>query len=75
MFVKPNGEYDFQKLLEITKIVTKNLNKVIDVNYYPVKEVIKFIKFKFSCIKALKPFEIVELFSRFLTILNQHFYS
>jgi len=47
MFVKPNGEYDFQKLLEITKIVTKNLNKVIDVNYYPVIEVIKFIKFKF----------------------------
>lgn len=43
MFVKANGEYDFQKLLKITKIVTKNLNRVIDVNFYPVKEVITFI--------------------------------
>ena len=33
-----NGKYDFEKLFEITKTVTKNLNKVIDVNYYPVKE-------------------------------------
>jgi len=65
MFVKPDGEYDFHKLLEITKIVTKNLNKVIDVNYYPVKEVIEFIKLKFSCIKALNPFAILELFSNF----------
>lgn len=38
MFVKPNGEYDFEKLLKITKIVTKNLNRVIDVNFYPVIE-------------------------------------
>jgi len=44
MFVKPNGEYDFEKLLKITKIVTRNLNKVIDVNFYPVIEVIQFIK-------------------------------
>jgi ribonucleoside-diphosphate reductase alpha subunit len=27
--------YDFEKLHKITKIVTYNLNKVIDVNYYP----------------------------------------
>ncbi len=33
-----NGKFDHQKLYEITKVVTKNLNKVIDVNYYPVKE-------------------------------------
>merc|ERR1719197_1092631 len=26
--------YDFQKLYEITKVVTRNLNKVIDVNFY-----------------------------------------
>ncbi len=31
-------EYDFQKLYEVTRVVTRNLNKVIDVNYYPVKE-------------------------------------
>ncbi|MEL6557192.1 MAG: ribonucleoside-diphosphate reductase subunit alpha [Bacteroidota bacterium] len=37
MFVK-DGEFDHQKLYEITKVVTRNLNKVIDVNYYPVKE-------------------------------------
>lgn len=43
MFVKPDGEYDFEKLLKITKIVTKNLNRVIDVNFYPVVEVIEFI--------------------------------
>ncbi|MCB9034860.1 MAG: ribonucleoside-diphosphate reductase subunit alpha [Chitinophagales bacterium] len=30
--------FDFQKLYDITYIVTKNLNKVIDVNYYPVVE-------------------------------------
>ncbi|CAL1141766.1 unnamed protein product [Cladocopium goreaui] len=30
--------YDFQKLYEVTKVVTKNLNKVIDRNYYPVEE-------------------------------------
>ncbi|MBX7226120.1 MAG: ribonucleoside-diphosphate reductase subunit alpha [Chitinophagales bacterium] len=30
--------FDFQKLYEITYIVTKNLNKVIDINFYPVPE-------------------------------------
>ncbi len=30
--------FDFEKLKEITYIVTKNLNKVIDINYYPVEE-------------------------------------
>ena len=39
MFVKQNRkEYDFHKLKEVTKIVTRNLNKIIDVNYYPVEE-------------------------------------
>jgi ribonucleoside-diphosphate reductase alpha chain len=33
-----NDTYDFQKLYDITYVVTKNLNKVIDVNYYPVPE-------------------------------------
>ncbi|MFY0689867.1 MAG: ribonucleoside-diphosphate reductase subunit alpha [Cyclobacteriaceae bacterium] len=37
-FVKQDGTYDHQKLYEISKVVTRNLNKVIDVNYYPVKE-------------------------------------
>jgi ribonucleoside-diphosphate reductase alpha chain len=30
--------YDFQKLYDITYTVTKNLNKIIDINYYPVPE-------------------------------------
>lgn len=37
MFVE-NGQFDFQKLREITHVATKNLNKIIDINYYPVKE-------------------------------------
>ena len=37
MFVK-NGEFDHKELFRITKQVTKNLNRVIDRNYYPVKE-------------------------------------
>ncbi|HNU59335.1 MAG TPA: ribonucleoside-diphosphate reductase subunit alpha, partial [Aquaticitalea sp.] len=37
MFVK-NGTFDHKELYRITKRVTKNLNKVIDRNYYPVIE-------------------------------------
>ena len=37
MFVK-DGEFDHQALFDVTKQVTKNLNRVIDRNYYPVKE-------------------------------------
>lgn len=32
------GVFDFQKLYDITRVVTKNLNKVIDINYYPIPE-------------------------------------
>ena len=37
MFVK-NNSFDHKELFNVTKRVTKNLNKVIDRNYYPVKE-------------------------------------
>ena len=37
MFVK-DGAFDHKELFKVTKRVTKNLNKVIDRNYYPVKE-------------------------------------
>jgi len=37
-FVTDDGKFDHQKLYEITKVVTRNLNKVIDVNYYPIPE-------------------------------------
>jgi len=33
-----DGKFDHQKLYEVTYVVAKNLNKVIDVNYYPVEE-------------------------------------
>ncbi|CAO3649949.1 unnamed protein product [Mucor fragilis] len=37
-FVVNREKYDFQKLHDVTKVITKNLNKIIDVNYYPVIE-------------------------------------
>lgn len=37
MFVE-NGKFDHQKLYDVTKRVTRNLNRVIDRNYYPVPE-------------------------------------
>ena len=30
--------FNFQKLYEVTKVVAKNLNRVIDINFYPVEE-------------------------------------
>ncbi|HAE30230.1 MAG TPA: ribonucleoside-diphosphate reductase subunit alpha [Flavobacteriales bacterium] len=36
-FVK-DGEFDHEKLFEVTYQVTKNLNKIIDANYYPIVE-------------------------------------
>jgi ribonucleotide reductase alpha subunit len=35
-FVK-DGEFDFDKLCEVTRVVTRNLNRVIDKNYYPTE--------------------------------------
>jgi len=37
MFVE-NGAFNHQLLYDVTKRVTRNLNRVIDRNYYPVKE-------------------------------------
>lgn len=38
-FVDPKTrEFDFEKLRHVTCVVTKNLNKVIDINHYPVIE-------------------------------------
>jgi ribonucleoside-diphosphate reductase alpha chain len=37
-FITEQGKFDHQKLYEITKVATRNLNKVIDINYYPVVE-------------------------------------
>ncbi|MFI5204886.1 MAG: ribonucleoside-diphosphate reductase subunit alpha, partial [Flavobacteriales bacterium] len=36
-FVK-DGEFDHNKLFEVTYVITKNLNRIIDYNFYPVPE-------------------------------------
>lgn len=33
-----HNQYDFEKLHEVAKVVVRNLNKIIDVNHYPVEE-------------------------------------
>ena len=37
-FVLPNHQYDHQKLFEVVYQATLNLNRIIDINYYPVPE-------------------------------------
>ncbi|CEG71065.1 Putative Ribonucleoside-diphosphate reductase [Rhizopus microsporus] len=37
-YVINREKYDFQKLHDVTKVITRNLNKIIDINYYPVIE-------------------------------------
>ncbi|XP_019719870.1 ribonucleoside-diphosphate reductase large subunit isoform X2 [Hippocampus comes] len=38
MYVTSEKTYDFKRLASVTKVIVKNLNKIIDVNYYPVPE-------------------------------------
>ncbi|CAK9253189.1 unnamed protein product, partial [Sphagnum jensenii] len=35
---KKTRTYDFLKLKEVSKVITRNLNKIIDINYYPVPQ-------------------------------------
>ena len=37
-FIEEDGSYNFEQLAEIAGVCVNNLNKVIDLNYYPVKE-------------------------------------
>jgi len=38
-FVNPETkEFDYEKLHQVTKVIVKNLNNVIDVNYYPTEK-------------------------------------
>jgi ribonucleoside-diphosphate reductase alpha chain len=37
-FVTDDKKFDHQRLYDITYVVTKNLNRIIDINYYPVPE-------------------------------------
>lgn len=38
MYVTPERTFDFKKLAYVTKVIVKNLNKIIDINFYPVPE-------------------------------------
>ena len=35
---KTNKSFNYDKLHEVTKVVTNNLNKVIDINFYPTEK-------------------------------------
>lgn len=37
-YVLKDGSFDFDRLYEVARVVTRNLNKIIDVNYYPIEE-------------------------------------
>jgi len=37
-FVREDRSFDFERLVEITRVVTRNLNRIIDINYYPIPE-------------------------------------
>lgn len=37
-FVKEDNTFDYDKLHEVTKVVAENLNKVIDINFYPTEK-------------------------------------
>jgi len=37
-FVKEDKSFDYDALVNVTKVITRNLNKIIDLNYYPVEE-------------------------------------
>uniref|UniRef100_UPI00358F085E ribonucleoside-diphosphate reductase large subunit n=1 Tax=Myxine glutinosa TaxID=7769 RepID=UPI00358F085E len=38
MYVKADRTFDFHRLFEVTKVIVQNLNKIIDINYYPIPE-------------------------------------
>lgn len=40
-YVTANTTFDFDKLYDVTKVVVKNLNKVIDINFYPIDKAAK----------------------------------
>lgn len=55
-FVNVKGKtFDFDRLRYVTKVVTKNLNKVIDRNFYPVEEVCLFVCYVFHVLYLDSP--------------------
>jgi len=37
-YVKEDRTFDFKKLGDVTRVITRNLNRIIDTNYYPLPE-------------------------------------
>lgn len=33
-----NKKFNFKKLADVTRVITRNLNRIIDINYYPIQE-------------------------------------
>lgn len=44
-----NEKFDFERLEYVTGVVTRNLNQIIDVNFYPVPEVCYDTSILFIC--------------------------
>jgi ribonucleoside-diphosphate reductase alpha chain len=38
MVDEKNGQFNYEKLHEVAKVITRNLNRVIDVNFYPTEK-------------------------------------
>jgi ribonucleoside-diphosphate reductase alpha subunit len=36
--IETSKQFDYEKLHEVTKVITNNLNRVIDINYYPTEK-------------------------------------
>lgn len=37
-YVREDKTFDFNKIVEVTRVITRNLNRIIDINYYPLPE-------------------------------------
>ena len=41
---REDGEkFDFEQLRQVTKVVTRNLNRIIDRNFYPIEEARRYV--------------------------------
>lgn len=57
MFVTQERTFDFKKLASVTKVIVKNLNKIIDINYYPVPEVCSLLRRSVLSVAAAHMFD------------------
>lgn len=57
MFVTQERAFDFKKLASVTKVIVKNLNKIIDINYYPVPEVCSLLRRSVLSVAAAHMFD------------------